>query len=168
MKRLVICGFMGTGKTVCGRNVAKELKLDFIDVDEEIEKRFSRTINEIFSIYGEKKFREVESEVIKSLPQSDVVVAVGGGAVINEKNIEGIKKNSIVICLWASPETIFERLKKHENRPLLKGNKYETIIKLLEFRKPYYNLAADFHIQTDNKSILEVVDEILRIYEENK
>ncbi|MCS7185027.1 MAG: shikimate kinase [bacterium] len=168
MKRVVICGFMGTGKTTCGKIVAKELKMQFIDTDIEVEKKLGMSISEIFLKYGESKFREEETKVIDTLPISDVVVAVGGGAVINEKNVANLRNNSVIVCLWANPETIYMRLKKHEDRPLLFKNKFESIVKLLEIRKIFYKRITDFHINTDNKSVSEVVDEIINIYEKNK
>lgn len=150
MKNIVLTGFMGCGKTTIGRLIAQKLGIEFIDTDSEIIKEFKLSIEEIFSLYGEKKFREVESKIIERVSNlENVVIATGGGVVLNPKNIEMLRKNGVIYFLYASPENILSRLKDDDSRPLLKsGDKLSNIIRLLNIRMPFYK-NCDFEINTD-------------------
>jgi len=164
-KNIVLVGFMGTGKTEVGKNLAKKLNMDFIDTDELIEKKEKDRIVRIFQVKGEEYFREVEEEIIEKVSKcKNCVIATGGGALIREKNYLNLKKNGILICLSASPEEIYRRTIPKKDRPLLLKSKnvIETIKELLKIREPYYS-KADYKIDTTKKSIDEVVEEIIRI-----
>ncbi|HIJ60992.1 MAG TPA: shikimate kinase, partial [Nitrospirae bacterium] len=120
MKNIALTGFMGTGKTTVGRLLAKRLGYKFIDLDREIEKKIKMTINDIFSKIGEPAFRDIETESIKELSDLKMIVlSTGGGAIVREDNLLLLKSFSFVICLWAKPETIFNRISKNSDRPLL-------------------------------------------------
>ncbi len=162
MKNIVLTGFMGTGKTKVGRELARLLDLKLIDIDAEIEKAENTTINEIFRKFGEPGFREMETEMIKKISQKkNIVISTGGGAVLRDENINLLKENGVIICLTASPETIFKRLQDNSDRPLLRtGNPFERIRELLNFRKPYYE-KADIMIDTENKTPLRIAEEII-------
>lgn len=163
MKNIVLTGFMGTGKTEVGRLLARKLGYKFIDADSVIEEDQKMPITEIFKRFGEPYFRDIESKVIKRLSEMEgVVISTGGGAVLRQENMDNLRKNGIIICLMASPETIYERTKKDTSRPLLQvENPLQRIKELLDFRRPYYE-KADIMIDTDGKTPEEVAREILK------
>lgn len=166
MKNIILTGFMGTGKTSVGKRLAKELNLKFIDTDVLIEKEAGICINEIFARFGEAYFRRLESKVINEVSSDEnMIIATGGGAVINPTNLLVLKKNGMLICLTASIDVILSRIGSGDERPLIsEGDKKETISNLLKVREPFYK-KADFIVDTTTKSIKEVVKEILKIVE---
>lgn len=163
MKNIVLTGFMGTGKTEVGKILSQRLGYNLIDVDSEIEKEQKMTITEIFKQHGETMFREVESDIIKRFSEiENAVLSVGGGAVLKQENINNLRKKGIIICLTASPETIFKRISNNDDRPLLKvKNPLQKIKELLDLRRSYYE-KADVIIDTESKSPTNVADEILK------
>lgn len=162
-KNIVLIGFMGTGKSEVGKELAKTLGYKFIDTDELIERREGIPVSEIFDKYGEPYFRKIESEIIEEVSiMKDVVISTGGGAVIRSENRMNLKKNSITICLTASPEVIYERTKDYDNRPLLKtDDTYMRIKELLKEREPYYS-EADIKIDTTQLEAQKVVETIMK------
>jgi len=163
---IALIGFMGTGKTTVGEILAKKLNKSFIELDKFIEKIAGKTIPEIFKEDGEIRFRELEIEACKKISdKKNLVIACGGGVVLNKINIDYLKQNSIIICLEATPDIIFERTMKDgkEKRPLLSNpNPKKTIQDLLEFRAPFYKAASQFTINTE-KDLDSIVKEILKI-----
>ncbi|MBI2082337.1 MAG: shikimate kinase [Deltaproteobacteria bacterium] len=166
--RIILTGFMGTGKTVVGKALAEFLEYEFLDTDQMIEEETGKKIREIFEKEGEPAFRQTEKKMIrKALARDTVVIATGGGAVIDPENLEFMKQKGILIALTTSPEEIYERLKKLEDRPLLKGeDRMEKIKKLLSRRSPYYQ-QADQIIDCKGKGIREIVEIILKRLNEN-
>lgn len=162
MKNIVLTGFMGTGKTVVGKELSRLLGIKIIDIDNEIEKAEGITINEIFKIYGESKFRDIETEMIRKISQkNNIIISTGGGAVLREENMKLLRENGIIVCLLAEPETIFERTKNNTDRPLLKvSDPLKKIKELLEYRMPFYK-KADIIINTESKTPLQIAEEIL-------
>jgi len=160
---------MGAGKTSVGKHLAKELKRDFLDSDKEIEDRTGVTIPTIFDIEGEAGFRRREHQIIDELTQYDkLILATGGGAVLNKDNQKALQSRGIVFYLSASTEQLFQRTHRDRNRPLLQtDNPKQKISKLLEIRGPIYRSVADFVIETDGQSVRKVVDNILRCLDEN-
>lgn len=156
---------MGTGKTTVGNELSKRLGFKLIDIDSEIEKVENMKIKDIFEKFGEKYFREIETEMIKKISQKKgIIISTGGGAVLKEENINIMKNNGIIICLYASPKTILNRTINSDERPLLNvENPLEKIKELLNLRKPFYEKAADIMINTENKTPLQIVEEILSI-----
>ena len=163
MKNIVLTGFMGTGKTVVARELARLLGMKVVDIDTEIEKTANMTIDEIFRQFGESRFREMETDVIKQVSENrDVIISTGGGAVLRKENMAALRKNGIIICLAATPETILKRTGTHKNRPLLLVEDPLTKIQeLLQFRKPFYE-KADVMINTENKTPLQISEEIIQ------
>ena len=161
MKNIVLVGFMGTGKTVVARRLAKRLKVKYISVDEMIVEREGKPIKDIFAQRGEGRFRKVESQVVREVAgMKGVVVDAGGGVVLNEENVKRLKSTGTLVCLLARPEVILDRTKKHAHRPLLNvPDPMAKIKELLEIRAPHY-AKADYHIDTSDKSIDEVVEEV--------
>jgi len=164
MKNIVLTGFMGTGKTTIGKELSKVLNMKLVDIDAEIEKAQKIKINEIFRMYGERYFRDIETDMIKKLSKGkNIIISTGGGAVLRDENMEALKENGIIFCLNASTETIMKRTARSEDRPLLKvENPKEKIGEMLSCRRPFYEKAG-IMIETDCKSPLEIVQEIMAI-----
>ncbi|QUH24829.1 chorismate mutase [Serpentinicella alkaliphila] len=159
---IVLVGFMGTGKTSVGKQLASMLAMEYIDIDETIEKSQGMSIGSIFESKGEQYFRELESKcVIELEAKSSSVISCGGGIVLNNNNILSLKKNGKVFLLTAKPETIYTRLKQDSSRPLLKSKSEDEIKELLEKRRKLYMDCADIIVNTDNKSIEDICMEIV-------
>ena len=153
---------MGSGKTAVGRILAEKLDMEFVDMDDLIEKEQKMSISEIFSRFGEKRFRELEKEMAGRVSQGkSQVIATGGGVVLSSENMANLRKDGIIIWLAVSPEAVLRRTQSDESRPLLLvSSPEERIRELLEFRKPFY-AKADFKIETSDCSVDEVVEQIL-------
>lgn len=164
MKNMILVGFMGTGKTAVGKALARRLKMKFVDMDDLIEEREGMKISDIFASKGEPYFRKVEKETVKEVAaQSDLVIAAGGGAVVDEDNVKNLKSNGIMVCLTATADKILERTKGHTHRPLLNvSDPREKISELLAKRAEYY-ARADYRIDTTALSIDEVVNNIMEL-----
>jgi shikimate kinase len=158
---LALIGFMGTGKTSVGRHVAEYLGFDFLDTDELIQTRTGRNIVDIFSTDGEPAFRELERETVQELSAREkTVIATGGGLPTHAENLAALKSFALVICLWASPEKIWERVKNQSHRPLLHAaDPQKKIRDLLALREPFYK-QADVLINTDLRSVREAAQQI--------
>ncbi|MFA5144214.1 MAG: shikimate kinase [Candidatus Omnitrophota bacterium] len=164
MRNIVLIGFMGTGKTTIAIKIANELGLRYVSIDDLIEKRERRTINEIFTKEGEDYFRDVESAVVRDLSvQDNLVIDTGGGVVIRPENMESLKSGGIVICLTADEEAIMARTKKYKHRPLLNVEDPKLKIRtLLAKRAPLY-AKADHSIDTGKLTARQAVEEIIKI-----
>ncbi len=164
MKNIILVGFMGTGKTAVGKELAKRLNMKFVDMDDIIEEREGMKITDIFAKKGEPYFRSVEKEVAKGISkQPNLVVAAGGGAVIDEENVKNLKSNGLMICLTASPDKILERTKDYAHRPLLNvSDPRAKVSELLEKRAVYY-ARADYQIDTTDLTVDEVVKKITEL-----
>ena len=159
---------MGVGKTTIGKIVAKKLGLEFVDTDENIEKKFSMKISEIFKKKGEKFFRiEEEKEVLKSLTKNNCVIALGGGAFINGSTRNSILKNTISMWLDNNLITLNKRIKWNKKRPLLDNkNNQKKINKLYAERKNIYKL-ADHKIVCNDLSKDDIAKKIIIFYEKH-
>ncbi|TBR17858.1 shikimate kinase [bacterium] len=151
MNNIYLVGFMGTGKTVTGRVLAKKLSRRYLDLDELIEEKERMSIPEIFSKNGEAYFRRLENETLKIISSGqDLIVSCGGGIVVNKDNIDIMKKTGTIFCLTASADVILKRTSAFSNRPLLNvANPKEKIESMLKERSPFYAL-ADHTIDTSN------------------
>jgi len=167
-KNLVLLGMMSVGKTTIGKIVAKKQGLEFIDTDINIEKKCSMKISEIFKKKGERFFRiEEEKEVLKSLTKNNCVIALGGGAFINESIRNSVLKSSISMWLDTDLKTLNERIKWNKKRPLLdKKNNQIKINKLYSERKNIYKL-ANHRIVCDNLSKEDIANKIIIFYEKH-
>jgi shikimate kinase len=150
---LALIGFMGTGKTSVGRLVAERLGFDFLDTDECVEARAGKSISRIFAEDGEAAFRRLESDVVRSLePRRKLVIATGGGLAANPGCLTSLKSHALVVCLWASAEAIWNRVRHQTHRPLLLTEDPQTRIRqLLLEREPYYR-QADLLLNTESRS----------------
>lgn len=161
---IVLIGFMGTGKSTVAKVLCKKLNLKLIDTDKCIELRMGMTIPEIFERYGEKGFRDIETDIIKDLKdKKGKIISCGGGVCLRDENIKSLRENHKVILLEASAEEVLERIREDSNRPLLSEKKnIMSIEMLMNKRKPSYRKCADIIINTDEKCVEKIVDEIIK------
>jgi shikimate kinase len=159
---------MGVGKSAIGRRVARELGFRFIDSDDQIEKAQKKKIPAIFANEGEPYFRKLEREFIESgHPDTECVISCGGGLVVQDGMKELLKQKGVVICLFASAESIVERTSRNKNRPLLNvENPEEKVRQLLKEREPIY-MDSGACITTEGRTIPEVVNHMVRTYNSN-
>lgn len=165
IENISLIGFMGTGKSSVGRLVASQLHFEFLDTDELIESRAGRSIADIFAQAGESAFRQIERQVVAELAQKQrSVFATGGGLAAHEDNLTSLKGHSLVVCLWASPEVILERVHHQTHRPLLQdADPMGRIRQLLAAREPFYR-QADVLVNTEMRSAKEVAHHVLHHY----
>ena len=148
MNNIVLCGFMGSGKTVVGKELAKILGVKFVDTDELIEEEQGVAIKAIFAAHGEDYFRDLEYEMCKKVAEMNgVVVSTGGGAMTFKRNVDAIKEGSKVVFLDASFDVICDRIGDSSTRPLFQDK--EKAKKLYDERKDKYLSAADYVINGD-------------------
>jgi shikimate kinase len=159
---LALIGFMGAGKTSVGRFVAEQLRFDCLDTDELIQSRTGRSIAEIFKTDGEPAFRALEQQVVGELTnRTRTIIATGGGLPVNPANLASLKTHALVVCLWASPEKIWERVKNQTHRPLLHDpDPQKKIRDLLAAREQFYK-QADVLVNTDIRSAREVAQQVV-------
>ncbi len=159
---IALIGFMGTGKTSVGRLVAEQLHFHYLDTDEMIQAATGKAITEIFATCGEPAFRELEEKVVAELAaKSQTVISAGGGLPVNPKNLDGLKTHALVVCLWASPAKIWERVRTQSHRPLLHdSDPQKKIRELLAVREPFYK-QADILLNTESRSLREVAQQVI-------
>ncbi|MBI3849777.1 MAG: shikimate kinase [Verrucomicrobia bacterium] len=162
IRNLALVGFMGTGKSSVGRLVADQLRFTFLDTDEVIEARAGKSIRNIFAQDGEAAFRALERRVTEELAvRKNTVIATGGGLVASDENLASLKSHALVVCLWATPEKIWERVRHQTHRPLLnKPDPLAEIRQLLLDRQPYYR-QADVLLNTATRSLNEVAHQVI-------
>ena len=160
---IFLVGLMGSGKTTIGRSLAKKLNLRFVDADQEIETRTGASIPLIFEIEGEASFRQREADVIRDLTaQQGIVLATGGGAVLNETSRRLLRERGTVIYLRASVASIIQRTSHDKNRPLLQtADPKAKIEELSRERAPLYQEVAHIIIETGRPNVHSVVQNIL-------
>ncbi len=162
---IVLCGMMGVGKSSVGIKIAEKTGRRWYDTDIVISDRHG-TIADIFEYYGEAHFRALETDVVRELAELDgLVISTGGGLVLKYENNELLKRNGKIFFMRASFETLLTRVRADETRPLLKNNGRiaEKLGELLSERTPIYEAVADYIVDTDNKSVEEIADEIIRL-----
>ncbi len=162
MRHIVLIGFMASGKTAVGRRMAARLGWEFLDMDALIEQREGRAISEIFAADGEAEFRRIESDIVASLrPEAPTVVATGGGTFVDERNRDALSKLGVVVCLMISIDTVLDRVRRNDKRPLAAGaDGEERVRNLYEQRMPVYR-TADVLVETDGLSIDQSVSRVL-------
>jgi shikimate kinase len=162
-QNLFLVGPMGAGKSAVGRQLARLLHLDFMDSDEEIESRTGVDIPFIFEKEGEAGFRKREAKAIEDLTQKDgVVLATGGGAVMDPQNRSHLGARGFVIYLHTSVDQQLARTRKGRDRPLLANDDPRTVLEtLMATRDPLYREIADLTVETDGRKVRAVANEIL-------
>ncbi len=173
IERLYLTGFMTSGKSTIGPILANVIGWTFRDLDREIEKIEGKPVVEIFSENGEEYFRSIEYKLLAEFSEyKDLVLSLGGGTIVNKRNLELMKSTGKIVYLKSSPEMIFQRIKNKIDRPIFRDlvlsenakpqDFIDRIKALLQEREPYY-LAADFFIDTDKTRIGITVDELVKI-----
>lgn len=170
MKNIFLIGFMGCGKSTVSNCFCEKYGMERLEMDEEIVKQEGRSIADIFAKNGEAFFREIETNLLRSIRnRNNLVISCGGGTAMRKENVDEMKKNGTVILLSALPETVYERVKYSHDRPLLEGNmSVDYIRKLMEQRRPCYEAAADFTVMTDGRSAQDICEEIRECLEKDK
>ena len=160
---------MGTGKSSVGRIVARQLNFAFVDTDQLIEARAHKSISSIFAEQGETAFRESEVKVVTELASKRyLVIAAGGGLIVDAGNLASLRQHALIVCLWASPETIWQRVCNQTNRPLLQDpDPLGKIQRLLAERKSAY-LQADILVNTEQRSAREVAQHVIHEFRQAK
>lgn len=160
---IILTGFMGCGKSSVGFRLSYHLRRTLLDTDKWIEKKQGMSIAEIFDRYGESAFRQMETDCLKELLQTEdhQIIATGGGLPIREENHELLKQLGCVYYLKVAPEVVYERLKGDTTRPLLQGDNPKAKIEaLLKIREPVYEQCADYVIEVSDKTFEEILEEI--------
>jgi shikimate kinase len=165
IQNIALIGFMGTGKSSVGQLVAGQLHFTFLDTDHVIEARTGKTIAEIFAQDGEPAFRGLEKKIVDELVgRKKTVISTGGGLPANRDNLASLKKHSLVVCLWASPEKIWERVRSQTHRPLLhEADPLAKIRSLLAEREPFYR-QADVLLNTELRALKDVAQQVIHQY----
>ena len=162
-KNIVLIGFMGTGKSSCGKSLASRLGCAFVDLDKYIEGKEKMSVPEIFAAKGEAYFREKEREAVREVVQrKGVVIATGGGTIKDEENFALLKERGVIVCLTADVDTILQRTERRGERPMLdrSEDRRKAVEELLESRREIY-AGADFTVDTSRRSPMQVADEIV-------
>ena len=164
MKNIFLIGYMGTGKSTVATYMAKEYGMEVFEMDEMLVGREGMSISDIFEKHGEDYFRDAEAKLLKDIClQKNKVVSCGGGVVLRSQNVKEMKNSGNIVLLSAKPETILERVKDDITRPLLNGNKTVAFIsEMMEKRREKYESAADIVVQTDDKQISDICNEIMK------
>jgi shikimate kinase len=159
---LALIGFMGTGKSCVGQLAASQLGFEFLDTDEWLESTLGMSISRIFSTHGEAHFRACEAALVKDLThRRRMVIATGGGLAASDEHLASLKTHALVACLWASPETIWERVRHQGHRPLLRtADPQGRIRHLLAQRESYYR-QADLLVNTERRTAKEVAHQLV-------
>lgn len=169
-KSVFLIGFMGVGKSSITLELGQLLGLDTVEMDEWIVQQEGRSIPELFDQNGEAYFRQVESAAVVTLGAGEPrVISCGGGVPLRAENVENMKRYGTVVLLTAQPETIFQRVRHDQNRPLLKDHmSVEYIASLMAQRQPYYDNAAELRVSTDGKTTGEISREIVALLQERE
>ncbi len=166
---LILCGFMGTGKSEIGRRVAERLGSRFVDMDAIIESRAGKPISRIFAEDGEARFRAMERDLVRELAREQgLVIATGGGIVLNPDNLRDFAGSGLVVCLSAAPEEILRRVAGTAHRPLLnQPDPAAAVRNLLAKRQALYD-AIPAQVDTSGKTVDEVVAAVLTLAARHK
>ena len=166
-KNIVLVGFMGSGKTWVGKLIAERTGMPLIDMDAIIVERAGKSINEIFADEGEPHFRQLERALVQELAQTEGnIISTGGGIVLNPDNIADFEKTGLVVCLLVDAESVLDRIRNDDTRPLLANDKENAIVELLEARKELYG-AVKHQIDTSGRPFppVQTAEEIIELYQ---
>lgn len=165
---IVLCGFMGTGKSAVGRALSKMIRYQFFDSDRELEAKEGRSIPQIFEQEGEAYFRALEKETIFKLAQSEnTILSIGGGALLNPEVFQLLASKGKMILLEATADEIAKRLGHENERPLLKGgNRKKKILELMKQREPIY-AQIQLKLDTTGLAVDEVVQRVYSLLEDS-
>ena len=158
MRSVILCGFMGCGKTTVGELAAKRLGMDYVDADRYIVEKAGMTIREMFEKYGESYFRDREHEAMKELSgRKNTIVSSGGGALTFQRNVDAVRQAAAIVYINTEYEICYERISKDPDRPLVKANTKESLKAMYDRRDGLYRACADAVI-TNNTTPEESAD----------
>ena len=165
---IVLCGFMGSGKTTVGKLLKEKLNMPLVDIDEMIENDTGLTISQIFERYGEDGFRKIECDTVKKASEfENTIISTGGGSVLNPDNVTALKSSGKIFFLDVTAETVIKRLEGNTSRPLLqRPDKEQAVRELLNSRRDKYLLAADHTVKSANDCAEVAAQEIISIFAE--
>ena len=167
-ENIVFLGMMGSGKSIIGLLISKKLNLQFYDIDQLIEKELKMSISDIFEKKGEKFFREFEEKItLKVLKKKETVVSLGGGAFMNKKIREEIRKNHFSFWLKWDPKTLIKRIQNNTKRPIAIKSSTSELLDLIKKRSKVYS-RSKYKINCEQLSKNEIVNKIIDVYENNK
>src|SRR5215469_8871743 len=160
---IVLVGFMGSGKSSVGREIARRCELRFVDTDSIIRQKYRKSIADIFASFGEPTFRDEEHRTLQELQNARrVVLATGGGVVLQPRNHPLLRSLGVVVWLTANEEVIWERVSRNQSRPLLHTEDPRTTMRnLMSMRYPLYGSVADVTVETSGLTHQEVADRVL-------
>ncbi|WP_064091559.1 shikimate kinase [Rossellomorea aquimaris] len=161
MKPIFFIGFMGVGKTTIGKRLSEVIQLPVIDMDQYIEEKEKQSIKEIFDQKGEAYFRDLETKALNELLVEEGIITTGGGVIEREENRKLLAGNPLVVHLTCPFDVLWGRLHGDENRPLVKKNSQENLRALYNRRIPFYTESSMIEIDTKDKTVETIVEEIL-------
>lgn len=171
---IVLVGYRSTGKSTVGKKLAARLNMGFVDIDDLIEKRHGISISDMVESHGWDHFRAIEKRTVKEISRHDnLVIAPGGGAILDPENVTSLKKKGLLIWLKADEQVILKRMEEdsqtHSQRPTLTGKgTLEELKEVMADREPFYEKASEAQVDTSNLSVEAVLENILSIFQERK
>lgn len=162
---IILSGFMGSGKSTLAKKLARKLNMRYIDIDEFIQQKSGMSITQIFDLYSEEKFREMETQACEEIGSlNDYIIATGGGTILNPHNVSALKANGKIVFLDVSVDTVMRRLGNDTSRPLLqKDEKEDAVTELLEGRLPIYQSAADITFDANSDDTDAKADRLIAL-----
>lgn len=161
-RNIILCGFMATGKSSIGKQLASRTGYNFLDLDAAIETEEGISIPQIFAAQGESAFRELESRMVERMTdRTGLVIATGGGTIVNPQNLEKLKRCGIVVTLTADIQTILQRVGSGEDRPMLQGEDRVARIQALMDQRAHAYAQADIILDTSALNIQEAAERLM-------
>ena len=160
MRKIYLVGFMGSGKSAIGRRLSYYLKMPYYDMDHEIVRQQGMTIPEIFEKYGEARFREIETEFLRSFRDEACIISTGGGVAMNEENRKIMRRTGLVFFLDARFEDIYVRIRHDKNRPIVQKTTEQELESLYNGRRKFYREAGHIQVLTANRTLRQIVEYI--------
>jgi shikimate kinase len=160
MRKIYLVGFMGCGKSSIGRRLSYFLKMPYYDMDHEIVRQQGMTIPEIFEKYGEARFREIETEFLRTFRNEACIIATGGGVSVNAENRKIMRRTGLVFFLDAKFENIYMRIKHDKNRPIVQNSTEQQLEKLYQYRRKFYREAGHIQVLTADRTLRQIVEYI--------
>ena len=158
MRKIYLVGFMGCGKSAIGRRLSYYLKMPYYDMDHEIVRQQGMTIPEIFEKFGEARFREIETEFLRSFRDEACIIATGGGVAIREENRRIMRRTGLVFFLDALFDDIYMRIRNDKNRPIVQTSTEQELKELYLYRRKFYREAGHIQVLTANRSLRQIVE----------
>ena len=160
MRKIYLVGFMGCGKSMIGRRLSYYLKLPYYDMDSEIVRQQGMSIPEIFEKYGEERFREIETEFLRTFRDERCIIATGGGVAMKEENRKIMRRTGLVFFLDATFHDIYSRIRHDQNRPIVQRSTRDELEALYNSRRKSYKESAHINVLTEKRTVRQIVEYI--------